>query len=301
MIYLNGKFVSHQEAALAYNDRGFLLSDGIFETMRAYDGEISCLSDHYQRLKTSAEFLGIPFSMTLDEMRDVTYKLLERCELQGKNASLRLTLTRGTGPRGLLPPEKVTPTIMISAFSFVSSILKPLKVVISKIKRNESSPLSNIKSLCYLDNILARQDAGRKGADECVMLNTHGYVACASVANIFIVTSKGVITPCIADGVLPGVTRKTIISICEANNIPIYEEKITEIDLIKAKEIFFTNRLIEIQPVSQVNDILINKGEIGEVTSMLQKLYKNYITMNFCRNTKQDQKKENEETLRCRL
>lgn len=277
MIFLNGKYIHEQEAKLEHNDRGFLLSDGVFETMRAYNGEIYCLSDHYERLKKSARFLDIPFSITLQEMQDITKQLLEKNGLKEKDASLRLTLTRGTGPRGLLPPENINPTLMLTSFPFAGSVAKPLKVVVSDIRRNEFSPLSNIKSLCYLDNIVARRNAAKQGADECIMLNTQGNIACASVANVFIVTSKGIITPRLEDGVLPGITRKIVLSICKENHIPIYEEKVTENDLMKAKEVFFTNRLIEIQSVMQINNQLINGGKIGDMTSMLSKLYRDRI------------------------
>jgi len=294
MIFLNGKYIQEQDAKVEYNDRGLLLSDGIFETLRAYDGEISCLSDHYERLKKSANFLDIPFSITMGEMNEATKKLLELNELKGKNASLRMTLTRGTGPRGLLPPESVNPTLMLTAFPYAPSIAKPLKVVISDVKRNEFSPLSNIKSLCYLDNIIARRNAAKKGADECIMLNTQGSVACASVANIFIVTSKGVITPRLEDGVLPGITRKMVIQICKTNNIPIFEEKISEIDLINAKEIFITNRLIEIQPIMQINNELINEGKIGTITSQLQNIYKKNLINTFtCKKNNEKNEKHN--------
>lgn len=278
MIYLNGKIVPEKEAKLEYNDRGFLLSDGLFETMRAYEGKVACLTDHYERLKKSAQYLNIPFSMCIQEMENIVNQLLEKCELNGKNASLRLTLTRGTGPRGLLPPENVNPTIMLTAFPFANNQVKPIKAIVSEIRRNESSPLSNIKSLCYLDNIMARQIAANQSADECIMLNTKGDVACASVANIFMVTAKGISTPRIEDGVLPGITRKTVITICKENNIPIFEEQIKEPALIKAKEIFLTNRLIEIQPVVEINKCLINSGKVGSVTLMIQALYKNYLT-----------------------
>src|SRR5438046_1582063 len=98
MIYLNGKIVPEKEAKLEYNDRGFLLSDGLFETMRAYERKVACLTDHYERLKKSAQYLNIPFIMCIQEMENIVNQLLEKCELNGKNASLRLTLTRGTGP-----------------------------------------------------------------------------------------------------------------------------------------------------------------------------------------------------------
>src|SRR5207249_2319066 len=113
---------------------------------------------------------------------------------------------------------------------------KPLKVVISAIRRNELSPISNMKTLCYLDNIIARRDAAKQGADECIFLNTKGNVACASVANIFVVTEKGIITPRLEDGVLPGITRMLILKICKINNFAVFEESITESQLLKAKE-----------------------------------------------------------------
>lgn len=297
MIYLNGKFVTEQEAKIEHNDRGFLLSDGIFETMRVYDGEVACLSDHYERLKKSAEDLNIPFSMTQQEIKKIVYELLEKNELRCKNASLRLTLTRGTGPRGLLPPENINPTLMLTAFPLGTNQPKPLKVVVSDIRRNESSPLSNIKSLCYLDNIIARQRASKKGADECILLNTQGFVACASVANIFIVTEDGIITPRLEDGILPGITRKAVIEICKKHNIRIFEKAINETELMKAKEVFFTNRLVEIQPVVQINEKLINEGRVGEVTVMIQNLYKNFLANDF------DLKKSKlqEEKISCKL
>lgn len=277
MIYLNGSFILDNEAKLEHNDRGLLLSYGIFETMRCYQGKIFALSDHYTRLKKSADYLEIPFSMTLEELSVVTKSLLERNMLEEKDASLRLTLTRGTGPRGILPPDNVKPTLMITAFPFTTHVPKPLKVVTSTIRRNDFSPLSNIKSLCYLDSILARREAAKKGADECILLNTAGNVACASVANIFVVTSKGIITPRLEDGVLPGITRKIVIEICKSNNIPVFEEALSEINLMNAKEVFFTNRLIEIQPVVQINNAFINEGKIGDMVVCLQKLYKDFV------------------------
>ena len=148
MIYLNGQYVPEQNAKLEHNDRGFLLSDGLFETIICYDGSICNLLDHFERLKKSADDLGIAFPMSFQELRSAAYLLLEKNVLNGKNASLRITLTRGIGPRGLLPPEIVKPTLMITAFPFVNASPKPIKVVISSIRRNKSSPLSKMKSLC---------------------------------------------------------------------------------------------------------------------------------------------------------
>ena len=277
MIYLNGQYVLEQNAKLEHNDRGFLLSDGLFETIRCYEGFSCNLSDHFERLKKSAANLEIEFSMSFQELKSAVYLLLKKNGLNGKNASLRITLTRGIGPRGLLPPEIVKPTLMITAFPFVSSAHNSVKTVISSIRRNESSPLSKMKSLCYLDNILARQTAIKEGFDDCILLNTKGKIACGSASNLFIVTSKGIITPPTADGVLPGITRKIVIDLCKSNNLPIYEESINEKELIDANEIFFTNRLIEIQPVLQVRSKLINSGKIGKTVTLLKKLYHDHV------------------------
>jgi branched-chain amino acid aminotransferase len=277
MIYLNGQYVLEQNAKLEHNDRGFLLSDGLFETIRCYDGSICNLLDHFERLKKSADDLGIAFSMPFQELQNTAYLLLEKNALSGKNASLRITLTRGIGPRGLLPPERVKSTLMITAFPFVSASPKSIKVVISSIRRNESSPLSKMKSLCYLDNILARQKAVKDGADDCILINTQGNAACGSVSNLFIVTPKGIITPRIEDGILPGITRKIVIDLCKFNDLPVYEESISEKDLMGAHEIFFTNRLIEIQPIAEINSKLINAGKIGKTVTLLKKLYNDYV------------------------
>jgi len=126
MIYINGKYFSQQEATIAFNDRGFLLGDGVFETMRIYDGNVFCFEDHYDRLKNSAELLEIPFFMPADEMIQIIKTLLAKNNLNDKNASIRMTLTRGAGPRGLLPPEH--------HFHISSSLNK-----LQKITRNNSN------------------------------------------------------------------------------------------------------------------------------------------------------------------
>lgn len=277
MIYLNGSYLPEQNAKIECSDRGFLLGDGIFETLRVYNGIVSCLSDHYTRLKQSANYLGLPFTLLLSEIEDIISTLLVMNKLDQDDATLRITLSRGIGPRGLLPPNKTKVTCMMTVFPFLKKEVRPLDTLIANIRRNELSPLSNIKSLCYLDNIMARQFAEQRGADECIMLNTQGRVACASAANIFIVARKGIITPPLDEGVLPGITRKIILKLCEINDIPVFEEKIFVTDLMEAKEIFFTNRLIEIQPVKKVNNKLINKGGTGEFTLKIQDKYKNYI------------------------
>lgn len=146
---------------------------------------------------------------------------------------------------------------------------------------NERSPLSNLKSLCYSDNILAKMEEVEHKADDAIMLNTRDKIACASAGNIFIVTHENtVLTPRVEDGILPGITRKLIIEDCKENNIPLIETELAVEDILGAKEVFITNSVLEIQPVAIINDEPVNDGEPGELIPTLKDLYKKRIKKN---------------------
>jgi|GEM_PF-99646 len=276
MIYFNGEFIPLTQLKIEPSDRGFLLSDGLFETMRVYEGEVFCLEEHYTRLQKGADTLKIPLPLKLKELNDILSKLLQENNLTNKNATLRITLTRGAGPRGLLPPSEPKSTIMITAAPLSPAEHLSLKLhICTKTRRNEKSPLSNLKSLGYLDNILAKMEASEHKADDAIMLNTKDKVACTSAGNIFIVTHYNtVITPRIEDGILPGITREFVIEHCKKNKIPLIEKELTIENILDAKEIFITNSVLEIQPVAMVNNQPISDGKIGEITIKLKELYK---------------------------
>jgi branched-chain amino acid aminotransferase len=282
MIFLNGEFIPSNQFKIESNDRGFLLSDGLFETMRVYNGKVLGLEDHYARLVAGAAVLKMPVPIKLEEMNAIILKLLEANELSQKDATLRITLTRGSGPRGLLPPADPKPTVMVTVAPYPVSQHAPVKLHISNTtRRNERSPLSNIKSLCYLDNVLAKMEAVENKADDAVLLNTKDHVASASAGNIFIVTSDNkIITPRIEDGILPGITRKSVIEICKENGIPLVEQAITVEDLLAAKEVFITNSIVEIQPVASINNQLVNKGQAGELIAKIQDFYTQMVKKN---------------------
>ena len=275
MIYYNGTFILPNEFRMNADDRGLLLGDGLFETMRVYHGRVFCLHAHYERMVHGASILKIPLPITAITLDTVILQLLEKNGLNNKNAIIRVTLTRGSGLRGLLPSPNMQPTLMITAMPFTAQQQKPVTLHISKqTRRNEQSPLSQIKSLCYLDNILARMEAVENHADDAILLNTKGHIASASAANIFIVTNNGVIiTPAIEEGVLQGIARHTIITICKEKNIPLVEKAVSVEELGRAKEIFISNSIIEIQAVLSINGRVINNGETGEITRKLQNEY----------------------------
>ncbi len=282
MIYLNGEFIPSSQFKIESNDRGLLLSDGLFETMRIYEGKVFCVEEHYARLLKGASALKIPLPLKLEELNDILLNLLKENDLANKDATLRITLTRGAGPRGLLPPAEPKPTIMITVAAMPHAEHPPLNLhICANTRRNEKSPLANLKSLCYLDNILAKMEAVEHKADDAIMLNTKDKVACCSAGNIFIVTHDNtVLTPRIEDGILPGITRKLIIEDCKEINIPLIEKELTVEEVLGAKEVFITNSVLEIQPVAMINDKPVNDGKPGELIAKLKDLYNKRIKKN---------------------
>ncbi len=253
-IFLNGQYEPLDQAFIAVEDRGFLLGDGLFETMKAYQGQVFCLQKHWQRLKNAAEYLQIPFNLTCENLQKISQELLVRNNLNKTDAVLRLTLTRGKGPRGLMPPRDANPNILLTAFSYCSKPLAEQSLWVVEICKNERSPLSRIKSLNYLENVLAKSAAVKAGATEALLLNTRNRVASASCANIFLKLANGkLLTPCLDEGVLDGITRGLVIELAQKLGIAVEETQVTQQDLEAADEIFLTNSLIEIQSVNNVH------------------------------------------------
>lgn len=269
MIFLNGQFCLPEAADIHPADRGFLLGDGIFETLRVAHGQVLNLSEHWRRFTTSAAYLEIPVRFTQAELTSIIGQLLEKNGLTDA-AVVRLTLTRGVGPRGLVLPVATNPTWLVAAFPFTPPAATVSAWVVN-IRRNELSPLAQIKSLNYLENILARREAVRAGAEEAILLNSKNHVAEAAAANIFLVTARGeLITSPLTDGVLPGIIRHLVIHLAVQLRLNFAEKSITVDDLHRATEVFLTNSLITIQPVISINHKTINDGNIGPVTRQLQ-------------------------------
>lgn len=253
IIFFNGQYIPLEQASLSVEDRGFLLGDGLFETMKAYRGRVFCLRMHWQRLKDASDFLQIPLFLGWEDLLKISQELLAQNHLNESVAVLRLTLTRGKGPRGLMPPDYPQPNIMLSAFSREAHFLAESSLWVVEICKNERSPLARIKSLNYLENILAKTAAVRAGASEAVLLNTQGLVASASCANIFLKLPNGkILTPGLDQGILAGVTRGLVIEMAQKSGIEIEEGQVTQQDLKNAEEVFLTNSLIEIQGVNRI-------------------------------------------------
>ncbi len=267
--WLNGVFCPIEQARIDPRDRGFLLGDGVFETLLAVDGTMLHANRHLARLSGAAELLGITIVFSESEISAAMINLLKENQLVSGRVALRLTLTRGVGARGVAPPLEVAPTILMTA---VSAPPPPphMRAMISSYVRNEKSISSRIKSLNYLDNVMARHEAVLQGVDEALMCNTNGDIACASTANLFMVADGALYTPSLNAGALSGIMRGIILEAALTQNVPIIEGPITRAALSRADEAFLSNALIGICPLIEIDGAPVGSGVTGPITRRLR-------------------------------
>ena len=234
ILWLNGALLPAAEARIDPSDRGFSLGDGVFETICARQGTPRHLPRHLARLQSGLALLGIP----QPEVRfaEVMQAVLAANRLS--DAVLRLTVSRGVAARGVLPQGSVSPTVVIVAGTLPAALPAARIVIAQGTRRNEFSPLSRIKSLNYLDNILARQEAAARGADDALLLNTQGFLAEATASNLFLWLGGALVTPPISDGALPGIARGLLIEGGGA-----VERRLHPADLAQAEGGFLSNSL----------------------------------------------------------
>lgn len=278
-IFLNGKIISDTEGSVSSGDRGFLYGDGIFETLRSYNGKPFKLAEHLERMRCSAEKLSISFEYTNTEISESITKLLEKNSIQ--DAYIRITLSRGTGGNGLGINNNLKSTILIQIKSFTPYERKlydeGMSLIVSRHRRSTSCPISSHKTTNLLTSILLKEEAKRMAANEAIVINTDGYVAECVVSNIFMVNNGSVVTPSLDTNILPGITRKTVLDICQNSGIPTREECFRIETLIKAEEVFITNSLMEIMPVSRIDDFKIGNTIPGKITKQIMSAYKRLI------------------------
>jgi branched-chain amino acid aminotransferase len=260
-ISLNGALIEQDAARIDPTDRGLLLGDGLFETIAVRNGAPRRLPAHLARLRLGAAVLNIPVPQTDERIGSLINEVLTANALA--DAVVRITLTRGPGGRGIVPSAEPTPTLMIVSAAQPAPA-EPARVIIAQdTRRNEFSPLAQIKTLNYLDNIIARQEATAQNADDALLLNTAGRIAESTVANIFVLVNGGLVTPPVTEGALPGVMRAETIRLARAEELPV------TIDMLaQASEVFLTNAL-GLRPVVKINDHTVGDGEPGLITQLL--------------------------------
>ena len=277
IVYLNGALTPRGQAKVPVLDYGFLYGYGLFETMRAYNGTVFRLESHLHRLAKSADKLGIPV-----EIEKLNKAINDTLRANGlKEARVRLTVSAGEGGAVPDPCSCKTPTVLVMATSlnpYSKEIYeKGLKVIISSIRRNSLSPISGMKTTNYLENILARQEATTKRANEAILLNEKGSITEASFSNVFIVNKDILKTPVLESGILPGITRSVVQEIAHATGIVYLETNIQLGKLTRADEVFLTNSIMEIMPVIMIDGKQVGNGRPGIITRKLMGAYRQLV------------------------
>lgn len=279
-IYVSGAFRSPADAAVSVFDHGLLYGDGVFEGIRAYNGRVFKLERHVERLFDSAKAIRLDIPHTQSDLCDIILDACRRNDLV--DGYLRVVVTRGPGDLGVDPRKCPRPEVIVIAkktMSLYAAPSKGIRVVTSTFRRNSVDALSPaIKSLNYLNNVLARIEANDRGADEALMLDPSGYVAEATVDNFFIVTTAGLVTPPTATN-LKGITRETILGIAASLGIRADESPFTLFDVWTAREAFICGTAAEVVPVVSVDDRTIGTGGVGPITGRILQAYHELVRM----------------------
>jgi branched-chain amino acid aminotransferase len=280
VIYVSGQFRPAADATVSVFDHGLLYGDGIFEGIRAYNGRVFKLERHIDRLFDSAKAVRLDLPHSHRDLCDI---VVETCRRNGiSDGYIRLVVTRGPGDLGIDPRKCPRPEVIVIArktMQMYGDSSAAIRLVTSSFRRNSPDTTSpSIKSLNYLNNVLAKIEANDRGADEALMLDVHGFVSEASVDNLFIVTERGLATPPTATN-LKGVTRETIVDIARGFEIAVEEKPITLFDVWTAREVFICGTGAEVVPVGSVDGRTIGTGGVGPLTSRMSEAYHQLVRL----------------------
>lgn len=280
LIYLNGKFVEEEQATVSVFDHGFLYGDGVFEGIRAYDGRVFRLEDHVRRLFDSAQAIMLRIPMSQEEMCEAILETLRRNNL--RDAYIRPIVSRGYGDLGLDPNKCPEPSVAIIAVEWGAMYGNLYEVGLTAVsvtvRRNAPDSLPpNIKSLNYLNNILAKIEANIKGGNEAIILDSRGLVSEGSGDNIFVIKGGKVYTPYTINN-LKGITREAVFEAASACGYQLHERDLGLFDLYTADEVFVTGTAAEVAPVTKVDGRVVGTGKPGPITKDLMAAFKKLAT-----------------------
>ena len=276
-IYVDGKYCDEKNARISVFDHGLLYGDGIFEGIRAYNGRVFKLKEHIDRLFYSAKAILLNIPLSHAEMMEAVVETCRRNKI--RDGYVRLVVTRGVGGLGLNPKRCKRPSVIIIADKI--QLYPPefyergLEIITVPTVRNLHSALNPaIKSLNYLNNILAKLEANNGGCEEAIMLNSEGYVSECTGDNVFIIKAGQMFTPPLSAGALYGITRSVVIEMARENSIEVSEPNLTRYDLFNADECFLTGTGAELIPVVKIDGRVIGNGKPGPITKSLVVKYK---------------------------
>lgn len=274
--YVNGKFIPFNKAQVSIEDRGYQFSDGIYEVISLIQGHLVNLEEHIKRLEQSLAGLHI----NLPVKRKTLIFLINQTIHYNKvtNGIVYVQITRGVAPRSHIFPKDIKSSLIISVkpYNYLNNVdqMSGAKVITLPDQR-WARP--DIKSIALLPNILAKQQAFIGGAFEAILVNDKGFITEGSHSNVFIVEKEGILkTPPPSRSILNGITRQTILKLCREDHIPVQEIDFFEESLFNADEVFLTGTTTLVKPITQINDEMVGKGEVGYLTKRITKLYYNY-------------------------
>src|SRR5579862_4168534 len=271
-VFIDGKFCNERDAKVSVFDHGLLYGDGIFEGIRAYNGRVFRLKEHIDRLFYSAKAILLTVPMSHEEISEAVVESCRRNKI--RDGYIRLVVTRGVGTLGLNPNRCKNPSVIIIADKIQlyppELYQRGMEIVTVPTTRNLHSALNPaIKSLNYLNNILAKIEANNAGVEEAVMLNAEGFVSECTADNLFIVKNGELFTPPLSAGALYGITRQTVIELARQNGLKVHEPNLTRYDLFCADECFLCGTGAEIMPVIKIDGRIIGTGKPGQHTRQL--------------------------------
>ena len=275
-VYLNSDVIQEQDAKISVLDHSFLYGDGVYETLRVYQGKLFLWERHLERLHQSCELIGLNLPIHDDEWLPIFRELLDRNHLQ--NAGFRVTVSRGQGELGIDPKLCAHPTLVVMAKSVQTYSEQRrdqgLTLHVSSVCRNsQKAQPPQIKATSFLNNILAKREANQEGADDALMLNLGGYVAECTTSNIFFVRAQRLYTPAVRCGILKGVTRDVVMELAKEQGVKVEEGKYVIEELQQADECFITNTGSEIMAVSRIGSHPISHGKQGVITKELYNVF----------------------------
>lgn len=276
MIYIDGQFLPREQAKVSVFDHGLLYGDGVFEGIRAYNGRIFRLNEHIDRLFDSAKTIDLAVPVSKEEMAKIIIETMRRNNL--RDGYIRPIVTRGVGDLGLDPRKCEKASVICIAIEWGAMYgdlyEKGLKAVSVSVRRNPACALPpNVKSLNYLNNILAKIEANYKGGDEAIIFDTNGYISEGSGDNIFVVKNGVIITPPTLNN-LRGVTRAVVLEIASSHGITLEEKNLGYFDMYSADEVFVTGTAAEVAPITTIDGRSIGSGKPGPITRQLIAAFK---------------------------
>lgn len=279
-VYVDGEYYSKSQAKISVFDHGLLYGDGIFEGIRAYNGLVFKLRQHVDRLYRSAHMIMLEIPMARQKMIETIIDTLRKNNL--RDSYIRLIVTRGIGDLGLNPRKCPKPTVIVITDTISlhasESKQKGVTAMISWVKRDPVDATSHeIKSLNYLNSVLAKIEANISGVDEAICLDKNGFVCEGVAENIFIVKSGRIFTPPSYTGALPGITAEAVMDLGRKLGHFVEEKNVTPYELFNAEEVFFTGTAAEVIPVREINKRVINSGNPGPITRQLMTAFSELV------------------------